>query len=282
MKNISIIAASLLLTSAAVECFVAPQSSQTIMTSLQAKSKGFGAPKETSTPKPKKAAPVEPQQQQQQQQAAPISKPPAATIDNPFTAVAPATDESGMTAGARALERMRRDRAETRNAELRKIKELQDVEASLQNNEQATAIPEKVAQRMGSRMLPFVGIPLFGSMAAFVGFWYMATYRDMEFQPALVAASTIAFLAIGLVGITYSIVSTSWDEDREGSLLGTDEFSKNVNNIKEGLSRSKENARLRERAYNYSPDEIVNVDKVDTGKERRKRSLSDKLGDGMD
>ncbi|KAL3927150.1 MAG: hypothetical protein SGBAC_013196 [Bacillariaceae sp.] len=282
MKNICIIAASLLLTSAAVEGFVAPQSSQTAMTSLQAKSKGFGAPKETSTPKTKKAAPVEPQQNQQQ--AAPISKPPATTIDNPFitAATAPETDESGLTAGARALERMRRDRAETRNAELRKIKELQDVEASLQNNEQATAIPEKVAQRMGSRMLPFVGIPLFGSMAAFVGFWYMATYRDMEFQPALVAASTIAFLAIGLVGITYSIVSTSWDEDREGSLLGTDEFSKNVNNIKEGLSRSKENARLRERAYNYSPDEIVNVDKVDTGKEKRKRSLSDKLGDGMD
>ena len=36
-------------------------------------------------------------------------------------------------------------------------------------------------------------------------------------------------------------MSASWDEDREGSFLGTDEFSKNVDNIKEGLSRSREN-----------------------------------------
>mmetsp|Transcript_12521 Transcript_12521/g.29895 ORF Transcript_12521/g.29895 Transcript_12521/m.29895 type:complete len:271 (+) Transcript_12521:184-996(+) len=270
MKNISIIAASLLLTSAAVEGFVAPQS-HSLVTSLQAKSKGFGAAKETSKPKPK---PVE------TTSAAELTKPSSPVIDNPFSSVAEPTE--GMTAGAQALERMRREKAEQRNAELRKMKQLKDVEASLQNNEQATAIPEKVAQRMGGRMLPFVGIPLFGSMAAFVGFWYMATYRDLEFQPALVAASTIAFLAIGLVGITYSIMSTSWDEDREGSFLGTDEFSTNLDNIKEGLSRSKENAMLREKMYDYSPDEIENVDKVDASKVKRKQSFGDKLGDGMD
>lgn len=48
-------------------------------------------------------------------------------------------------------------------------------------------------------MLPFVGIPLFGSMASFVGFWYMAAYRDMEFQPAIVATVSFVFLAMGLL-----------------------------------------------------------------------------------
>jgi hypothetical protein len=61
------------------------------------------------------------------------------------------------------------------------------------------AIPEKVATRMGQRMLPFVGAPLFLAMGTFVGFWYMATYRDLEFQPALVATSTILLLVVGLL-----------------------------------------------------------------------------------
>ncbi|CAJ1958880.1 unnamed protein product [Cylindrotheca closterium] len=275
MKNISVIAASLLLTSAAIEGLVAPQSSHSVLTSLHAKSKGFGAAKETSKPKSKPAADEQPSSAAKE-----LSKP-SSPNDNPFAA-AGAEAEPEMNSGAKALERMRRQKAEERNAELRKIKELKDVEASLQSKEQATAIPEKVAQRMGSRMLPFVGIPLFGSMAAFVGFWYMATYRDMEFQPALVAASTIVCLGVGLVGITYSIMSTSWDEDREGSFLGTEEFSTNLENIKKGLSRSKENAMLREKMYDYSPDEIDNVDKVDAGKAKRKQSFGDKLGGGMD
>ena len=40
-------------------------------------------------------------------------------------------------------------------------------------------------------------------------------------------------------GITYSVLSSSWDEDREGSGFGADEFQKNIGNIKEGLSRTK-------------------------------------------
>jgi hypothetical protein len=51
----------------------------------------------------------------------------------------------------------------------------------------------------------------------------------------------------GRQGITYSIMSASWDDDREGSLLGAEEFSQNVENIKTGLSRSRENAILRDK-----------------------------------
>ncbi len=48
-------------------------------------------------------------------------------------------------------------------------------------------------------MLPFVGIPLFGVMGTFIVFWYLATYRNMEFQPALVAFSTIGILGVSLL-----------------------------------------------------------------------------------
>lgn len=35
------------------------------------------------------------------------------------------------------------------------------------------------------------------------------------------------------------MLSSSWDEDREGSSFGAEEFQKNIGNIKEGLSRTK-------------------------------------------
>jgi len=51
-------------------------------------------------------------------------------------------------------------------------------------------------------------------------------------------------------------MSASWDDDREGSGLGIDEFQKNVASLKEGLSRTKENALLRERMAGLSEEEI--------------------------
>jgi hypothetical protein len=106
--------------------------------------------------------------------------------------------------GSTLLKQLRSRQAEERNAELQKIAQLRKTDEALLSDPGAAAIPERVAQRMGKRMLPFVGLPLFGSMASFVGFWYMATYRDMEFQPAIVATVSFVFLAMGLLVSAYS------------------------------------------------------------------------------
>lgn len=99
------------------------------------------------------------------------------------------------------LKKLRSREAEARDEELRKLRDLRETDALLQSEEGAgaAAIPEKVAQRMGKRMIPFVGIPLFGSFASFIGFWYLATFKDMEFQPAVVATTSFVFLATGLL-----------------------------------------------------------------------------------
>jgi Photosynthesis affected mutant 68 len=118
-----------------------------------------------------------------------------------------------LNAGQVALEKMRRERAEAKDAELRKVREMLQADEQIrkrpsttsstlndsESGSTAASIPEKVAIRMGKRMIPFVGIPLFLAMGTFVGFWYMATYRGLEFQPALVAASTIILLFLSLV-----------------------------------------------------------------------------------
>ena len=102
-----------------------------------------------------------------------------------------------MTSGQRALAEMRRQKAEERDAELRKVRNMLDADRQVQ--ETAATIPEQVSQRMLGRMLPFVGVPFFLGMTSFVGFWYMATYKNWELEPALVAASTIALLVSGLL-----------------------------------------------------------------------------------
>ena len=67
-------------------------------------------------------------------------------------------------------------------------------------------------------------------------------------------------------------MSTSWDPDREESGLGFDEFQKNVGILGEGLSRSRENALLRERMAGMSESDIQaavkDLDTRDKNKER--------------
>ena len=70
-------------------------------------------------------------------------------------------------------------------------------------------------------------------------------------------------------GITYSVMSASWDDDREGSGgLGIEEFKKNVGSIQEGLSRTKENALLREKMAGLSEEEIQRA--IDDAERREK------------
>ena len=167
------------------------------LTALQASTrKGFGSTPES--PKSKK-------------KAAPSTEPVAVTttasssggVETSKPAAAATTQSSEeepqpVNAGQRALAEMRRQRAEQKDAELRKVREMLQADQQVKER-QGAAIPERVAQRMGQRMLPFVGIPLVGGMSCFVAFWYLATYRDMEFQPALVAFSTILILVFSLL-----------------------------------------------------------------------------------
>ena len=67
-------------------------------------------------------------------------------------------------------------------------------------------------------------------------FFYSKKY-DVVIQPSIVAYATQLPFVLGLVGITYGILSASWD-DEPGSLLGFKEAKINFERIKEGLVRT--------------------------------------------
>jgi hypothetical protein len=128
----------------------------------------------------------------------------------------------------------------------RKIEDLEEVQATLQENPTAGVIPDVVAKRMLFRMLPLAAVPIFGGLALFVFFYLGATKGDFEVPPTIVAYATTAPWLLGLAGLTYGLISTSWDEDVEGSFLGVDEFQTNVARIFDGIKRGGENEELRE------------------------------------
>jgi len=148
--------------------------------------------------------------------------------------------------------------------------------------EAAPVIPEDVATNMIERMVPFVGIPIGLAGSSFVGFWYLAKFKDMVFPTILVASVTVGFLVVGLLGITYSLMSTNWDESSNSSsgsssssssVLGVEEFNKNLDSIKEGLRRSRDNVKLRDemnRSDNLEGTESVKLEELNR---RRRRDL---------
>ncbi|KAJ1449867.1 hypothetical protein M885DRAFT_448699, partial [Pelagophyceae sp. CCMP2097] len=115
------------------------------------------------------------------------------------------------------------------------------------DNSDAGRIPDVIATRMGARMAVLGGVPIFGGYGLFAFFYIQSTQFDNVFQPTQVAFLTTLPWLIGLLGVTFGIASTSWDEDREGSLLGFDEVKTNLERTYDGLKRSARDADLRDR-----------------------------------
>jgi membrane-bound acyltransferase YfiQ involved in biofilm formation len=79
-------------------------------------------------------------------------------------------------------------------------------------NQQSLAVPEIVANRMISRIVFFFGIPVFGGLFMFVAAYFISKNYDMVIQPSIVAYATQVPFILGLIGISYAILSSSWDE----------------------------------------------------------------------
>lgn len=90
-----------------------------------------------------------------------------------------------------------------------------------------SVIPEIVTNRMMSRMGFSVGIPLFIGLLFFPFFYYLKTGLKIDVPTWIPLLVSFFFFGTALVGVSYGIVSSSWDPLREGSLLGWNEAQKN-------------------------------------------------------
>ena len=88
-------------------------------------------------------------------------------------------------------------------------------------------IPEIVTNRMISRMGITVGIPLFVGLLFFPFFYYLKVGLKIDVPTWVPFIVSFIFFGTALLGVSYGIVSSSWDPMREGSFLGWKEAKKN-------------------------------------------------------
>ncbi len=94
-------------------------------------------------------------------------------------------------------------------------------------SKQEMAIPEVVSQRMIRRVAGFCGIPTFLGIASLVISYLLVTLAHVQLPPIAVLLVNMGLFGLGVLGITYGVLSASWDEETPGTLLGFDEFSTN-------------------------------------------------------
>ncbi|XP_030535430.1 protein PAM68, chloroplastic isoform X2 [Rhodamnia argentea] len=88
-------------------------------------------------------------------------------------------------------------------------------------------IPEVVTNRMMNRMAISVGAPLFIGLLFFPFFYYLKVGLKIDVPTWVPFIVSFFFFGSALLGVSYGIVSSSWDPLREGSLLGWNEAQKN-------------------------------------------------------
>jgi hypothetical protein len=106
------------------------------------------------------------------------------------------------------------------------------------------AIPEVVSRRMVKRMALFSGIPTGLAMMSFVAFYLVVSQGWLEVPNYVAFAVSLLFFGLGVVGLSYGIFSSSW-EDEPGGFWGWAEFRLNlartINAWRNGQQTAREN-----------------------------------------
>lgn len=105
--------------------------------------------------------------------------------------------------------------------------------ASDQRKAQASlsAIPDGVSRRMIRRMAFFSGIPTSLGILSFFVFYWIVTRELLELPPYTVVLVSMGLFGLGVLGLSYGLISASWDEEREGTRFGWEEFTVNIKRI---------------------------------------------------
>ena len=99
------------------------------------------------------------------------------------------------------------------------------------------SIPEVVSRRMMRRMAVFSGVPTFLGMSSFFVSYILLTRHIVELPNVVVLLVSLGCFGLGVIGLSYGVLSASWQEEEAGSLLGLTEFSINFRRLVQGLRK---------------------------------------------
>ncbi|MBE9063270.1 PAM68 family protein [cf. Phormidesmis sp. LEGE 11477] len=101
------------------------------------------------------------------------------------------------------------------------------------------AIPAAVSKRMLRRMAVLSLSPIALGVGIFFLSYYLLSQEIIEFAPVVVLLTTMGCFGLGVVGLSYGMLSASWDE-APGSLVGMDEFKLNLGRMKDAWKESRQ------------------------------------------
>ncbi|NEO25910.1 MAG: DUF3464 family protein [Kamptonema sp. SIO4C4] len=105
------------------------------------------------------------------------------------------------------------------------------------------AIPDVVSKRMVRRMALFCGIPTGSGVSSFFLFYWVKTQGILDLPNELVLYATLGLFGLGVAGLSYGILSTSWDEHRLGGWIGFQEFRTNAGRLWQSWQAARRAAR---------------------------------------
>lgn len=98
------------------------------------------------------------------------------------------------------------------------------------------SIPDYVANRMARRVALATGIPSVLGMSTFVASYLLVSKGVLDIPPGVTLVTSGGFFLLGLVGLSYGVLSASW-EPGAGSLLGFEQIGLNIGRLRSSFKR---------------------------------------------
>ena len=95
-------------------------------------------------------------------------------------------------------------------------------------------VPDVVANRMARRIAIGTGIPTLMGMGVFVGSYLLVSRQILDIAPSTTLATSGACFFLGLLGLSFGVLSASWEE-QPGSLLGTEQIGLNISRLRSSM-----------------------------------------------
>ncbi|NJL21166.1 MAG: DUF3464 family protein, partial [Leptolyngbyaceae cyanobacterium SM1_3_5] len=113
---------------------------------------------------------------------------------------------------------------------------------SVDEKPESLQIPQVVSQRMARRMAFFCGIPSALGMATFFVSYLLVTKNIFPLPTSAVVLVSMGFFGLGVLGLSYGVISASWDEEAAGSMWGWSEFTLNWSRLTAAWRSSKKSS----------------------------------------
>ena len=104
----------------------------------------------------------------------------------------------------------------------------------------SSGIPKYVADRMARRIFFTAGIPTILGMSVFIVSYIIVTRNIAEIPPSSTIAISALFFLLGLAGLSFGILSASWDEE-PGSFFGIENIPMNIQRAKAAFRPASQN-----------------------------------------